>query len=163
MSFVCPFTCLSFHRHSCSPFATQSVSAAFCLYTLHVMVFMLVFLLVCAPCEDGFFFLQLLPVCCWRCHVMSIMGSPSCLEPELAASAFVFFAWSLRSFPQLLLAFMLWCRLLASLAALSAWLALRVLHSTLFVLSSWRSCYVTQRPERPPADDGPCALQHPWL
>ena len=94
LSFVCPFTCLSFHRHSCSPFATQSVSVAFCLYTLQVMVFMLVFLLVCAPCEDGFFFLQLLPVCYWRCHVMSIMGSPSCLEPELAASAFVLFAWS---------------------------------------------------------------------
>ena len=33
------------------------VSVVFCLYTLQVMVFMLVFLLVCAPCEDGFFLL----------------------------------------------------------------------------------------------------------
>ena len=83
------------------------------------MVFMLVFLLVCATCEDGFFFLQLLPGCCWRCHVMSIMGSPSCLEPELVASAFVFLARSLRSFLHLLFTVMLWSCLLASLAALS--------------------------------------------
>ena len=37
-------------------------------------------------CEEGSIRLKLLPVCCWPCHVMSIMGSPSCFEPELVAS-----------------------------------------------------------------------------
>ena len=48
------------------------------------------FLIVFDLCEEGSIRLKLLPVCCWPCHVMSIMGSPSCLGPELVASAFVF-------------------------------------------------------------------------
>ena len=52
---------------------------------------MLAFLIVWVACWGGFFFLLLLPVCCWRCHVMSIMGNSSCAEPEPAASDFDFF------------------------------------------------------------------------
>ena len=48
------------------------------------------FFQVCVLCEDGFIRLHLLSVCCWRSHVMSIMGSPSCLEPELLASVSLF-------------------------------------------------------------------------
>ena len=50
------------------------------------------FFQVCVLCEDGFIRLHLLSVCCWRSHVMSIMGSPSCLEPELLASVSSFIA-----------------------------------------------------------------------
>ena len=57
-----------------------------CLYILHAMVFMRVFFQVCVLCEEGFAHLHLLSVCCWRFHVMSIMGKPSCLEPELLVS-----------------------------------------------------------------------------
>ena len=63
-----------------------------CLYVLHAMVFMRVFFQVCVLCEEGFARLHLLSVCCWRYHVMSIMGKPSCLEPELLASVSSFIA-----------------------------------------------------------------------
>ena len=109
------------------------------------MVFMLVSLLVYAACEDGSFILQLLPVCCLRCHVMSIMGSPSCREHGLVASAFVFFVWSLRSFLHLLFTVMLLSRPFASLAALSlVGCADPTLNTIMF--SSWRSSCLSQRP-----------------
>ena len=55
------------------------------------MVFTRVFSIVCFLREEGLICSQLLPVCCWRYHVMSILGSPSYFEPEPVASVFAVF------------------------------------------------------------------------
>lgn len=59
------------------------------------MVFTRVFSIVCDLREEGFIRLQLLPACCWPLHVTSIVGSPSCFEPEHVASVFILLAYSL--------------------------------------------------------------------
>ena len=55
------------------------------------------FFLVCAACEDGAIHLWLLSVCCWRLHVMSIMGNSWCFVLELEVPALHFLILSLHS------------------------------------------------------------------
>ena len=55
------------------------------------MVFMRVLSFVCVLRDFGLIRLQLLSVCYWRVHVMSIMGSPSWYVPEHVASVLFFF------------------------------------------------------------------------
>ena len=105
---------------------------------LHACFFPIVFDL----CEEGSIRLKLLPVCCWPCHVMSIMGSPSCFEPELVASdvfCICLFMAALALVSSQCCEFLLLCMVVSTASSFDRDCALNLLPFSVMLSDTWHS------------------------